>query len=44
MSVKVGVEPRINLQLTNKISLELDSNSCLLLEYNLIDSLVRVQG
>jgi len=31
---KVGVEPRINLQLTDKISLELDSNLSLLLEYD----------
>jgi len=28
-----GLEPRINLQLTGKISLEFDSNSSLLLEY-----------
>jgi len=27
LSVKVGAEPRINLLLTGKISLELDSNS-----------------
>jgi len=30
---KMGIEPRINLQLTGKISLKLDSNSSLLLEY-----------
>jgi len=31
--VKYGLEQRINLQLTGKISLKLDSNSSLLLEY-----------
>jgi len=32
-SLKIGLEPRINTQLTGKISLELDSILSLLLEY-----------
>jgi len=33
LSDKIGIESQINLKLTGKISLELDSNSSLLLEY-----------